>query len=139
MYLDISFSNHPKKAMLFPGIFKLNDFVVIIYFLFLLSCQAKVHELAGDDFRYSVLDPIKRWIQVSHAELVLNLADTGLPLHYYMMLKFIRSPFRVLYHIPFLCIMYSNQGWTQEIHVEMLLLHFSLFVLGSRRYWSPLL
>lgn len=31
---------------------------------FLFEWQAKVHDLAGDDYRISVLESIKGWIQV---------------------------------------------------------------------------
>lgn len=40
-------------------------FVCALYSISLITRQTKVHELAGDDYRSSVLESIKRWIQVA--------------------------------------------------------------------------
>lgn len=41
------------------------ELYVLVTLQMLIILQAKVHSLAGDDFRSSVLDSIKGWIQVS--------------------------------------------------------------------------
>lgn len=43
---------------------KLINLHLINSLLSLFALQAKVHNLAGDDYRSSVLDSIKEWIQV---------------------------------------------------------------------------
>lgn len=114
--------------MSFPCTLKFNDVVDIIYFLFLFSCQAKVHELAGDAFRFSVLDSIKRWIQVSHTELVFSSRKSYRKFRAYWSVV---SPFIILSCnfkiscwslLSYTVLMIPISGWIQEIHVEMLLL-----------------
>ena len=102
---------YDTQRKLSPYTSTFTDFFDTISFWFLISCQGKVHELAGDDFRFSVLDSIKRWIQVIHVEMVCFSSDGSIRtwgvlvsvICCCMLLNILKSHARVLYHTLFLC------------------------------------
>ena len=53
-------------ALILYRVFSILEIILGFIVAFLSPWQAKVDYLAGDDYRSSVLEPIKEWIRVRH-------------------------------------------------------------------------